>query len=370
MKYKVPFIKPSFPSHREIASDYKKITDANWYTNFGPYEQRFRKEIVEYLELPVDVCTVANATLGLEIAVRSLFVKTRHTREVITPSFTFASGPGVLVGQGFSPIFIDINDKWQPSIEQARTVLEDRSSQIAGILLCNTFGVGNTEIEKWEGLAKKYKKPLIIDSAAGFGSRYSKDEMIGGRGCCEVFSLHATKPFGVGEGGLIVSRDKDFIERCRQMTNFGFDDSRKAVWIGTNAKLQEINCALGLRLLKTLALRIEKRQQVLKDYKAVLAPNGFIFQPNDELSTVPFVSVISLSEERAQQTFSALQEASIEAKKYYDPVHTHPVFRDYYEDAQTLDLTNFTVGRILSLPLHDNMSKRVVDQITYVMLHN
>lgn len=363
MSYKVPFIKPSFPDSKDIAKDYESIVKANWFTNYGPFEQRFRREIQTYIKKPVSVCTVANATLGLEISMDALFTKTSQRKRVLMPSFTFAAGAGVLVNKGFDPVFIDIDASWQPDIEQAKMYLKNHNDKVSGILLCNIFGVGNRGVEEWEELASKYGQKLIIDSAAGFGSEYSKNEYLGARGDCEIFSLHATKPFGIGEGGLIVSRNKGLIEVCRSITNFGFNAERKVVVAGTNAKLQEISCAIGLRQIRSLKRNITNRQNSLRHYKKRLLPYGFIFQPNDELSTVPFVSLLSLSQSTTEAVTRSLEKMSIECKHYYDPLHLQPAFQQYVSEDVSLETTEFMVGRILSLPLHQNMSKKLIDQI-------
>lgn len=363
MSYKVPFIKPSFPSAKDLVNDYEQIVDSNWFTNYGPFEQRFRKELKSYLKLPVEICTVANATLGLAVVFEALLTKTPSKRKVLMPSFTFAAGAGVLVNMGYEPVFIDIDANWQPDIEQARRYLDINEDRVAGILLCNVFGVGNRDVSKWESLASEYNLPLVIDSAAGFGSKYTKNEYVGGRGDCEIFSLHATKPFCVGEGGLIVSKNKKLIELCKSLTNFGFNSDRKVELAGTNAKLQEISCAIGLRQLKGLQKRIEGRQRSLEYYKQRLQPHGFIFQSNDELSTVPFVSVFVLSKSTLQNVSKSLSENEIEHKFYYDPLHTQPAFEKYTLDTILLETTNFMAGRTISLPLHDNMKRLTIDKI-------
>jgi len=136
-------------------------------------------------------------------------------KKVLLPSFTFAAGAEAILRSGFEPLFIDVDRKsWQPNIEQAEQILTE-SDDIAGILLCNVFGVGNTNITEWEKLASKFAKPLIIDSAAGFGSKYFDEEKVGTRGDCEIFSMHATKPFAIGEGGLVVSKNEKLLG-CKQ----------------------------------------------------------------------------------------------------------------------------------------------------------
>lgn len=361
VRYNIPFVKPVFPSPSDISDDFVMIARSNWYTNFGPYEQEFRKRTAEFIGNNIGVCTTANATLALEIACRILFKNNTERREVLIPSFTFASGANTLFSLGLEPVFIDINEEWQPNIEQAETYIMQNKDRLAGILLCNTFGVGNPSVDKWEQLSEAHDIPLVIDSAAGFGSRYNKNEYMGARGDCEIFSLHATKPFAVGEGGLITSKNKDFIDLSRSLTNFGFNKERKIDHLGTNAKLQEINCAIGIRQLQILEDRLKTRQRLLSLYIEKLSPKGWTFQPNSQYSTVAFVSARVSSEQDANKIISRLIRKGVEVKQYYDPLHGQPLFKD--TKRLSVEKTNEIASCIVCLPLHDDMTEETIEYI-------
>src|SRR5262249_17147264 len=136
---------------------------------------------------------------------------------------------------------------------------------------------------------------LVIDSAAGFGSHYADGTRVGTRGACEIFSLHATKPFAIGEGGALVSRDPRLVEQAYSFQNFGFTKSPEAVQLGLNAKLQEISAAIGLRQLVHLDDRLASRRQVLESYRDGLADTGAVFQNNAEAASLCFASVCCTS---------------------------------------------------------------------------
>lgn len=372
MKYKIRFIRPSFPNETDLIKDYRQIVTNNWYTNFGPFEQEFRKAAAKFIGSKAHATTVANATLGLDISIKALFDKTESCNKVIVPSFTFPAGPAVLVANGFQPVFIDIDRlTWQPDINDAREVIEKDQSSISGILLCNTFGVGNREIGEWEKLSKEYNKPLIIDSAAGFGSTYNGEEKLGVRGDCEIFSFHATKPFSIGEGGLVVSKSETLINKLRSIQNFGFDSNQKIAVIGTNAKLQELNCAIGIQQLQDFSTRLNGRVKTLLTYKNSLKNIGFKFQDNDQNSTVPFTSIIATSSKQARTIFRNLNDNGVEARKYYQPLHTVPIFTENSVKARrTLDVTEDIYSRIIALPVHDFMKESEINYVINLLKNN
>jgi len=365
VKYRIPFIKPAFPAASEIAEDYAKIVESNWFTNFGPYEREFTKRAAGFLGEDMFACSVSSATLGLLIAIQTLFEQKDNRKKVLVPSFTFAAGPEMLILSGFTPVFIDIDkDSWQPDLNQAEEYIRNNQDSVAGILLCNSFGVGNSSIDKWENMAQLYNKPLIIDSAAGFGSMYDDSQRVGIKGDCEIFSLHATKPFAVGEGGLIVSENQELIERLKSFENFGFNHDKKIEIVGINAKMQEFNAAIGLRQLEGFDSRLTNRRLNLEKYKAKLTPIGCVFQDNDQNSTIPFVSVVTVSKGLTAVSLDRLVQSGVEARKYYEPLHNQSILMQKSEVLGDLFVTTDIYDRIMSLPLYDSMTEEEIDFIT------
>jgi dTDP-4-amino-4,6-dideoxygalactose transaminase len=305
---------------------------------------------------------VSSGTAGLYLAVSTTFRTDR--RIALVPSFTFAAGPLVLRSLGFDLAFVEIDrPSWQPDVDQARRFLGERGTETAGILLTTTFGVANADIASWEELAAEHDVPLVVDSAAGFGSRYASGEAVGSRGTCEVFSFHATKVVAVGEGGAVSSTDRELIAEIDKRKNFGFDEHRESVSLGTNAKLPELSCAIGLRQLNVLTQRIAKRQVTFDLYRRQLAPLGFEFQPLAEHAALPFVSALSPSGVDRDLLMAALGDDGIGCRCYYNPpVHRHAVFRDA-EPVGSLEVTDDFAGRILSLPLWDHLPDQSIARI-------
>ncbi len=363
----IPFIRPSFPGPAELAEDFRRIAHANRYTNFGPKERQFARALGDYLGPDLHVATLANGTMALIAAMHVTFGAGNRDRYVLMPSFTFVGVAQAALWTGYRPWFIDIDpDTWQPGVPSARAVLERSRDRIAGIVLANIFGVGNPQIECWEGLAAEWELPMVIDSAAGFGSTYPAGDRVGGRGNCEIFSLHATKPFAVGEGGALISRDPRLVEQAYRFQNFGFADSPEARHFGLNAKLQEINAAIGLRQLIGLDNRLESRRHVLSSYRARLAPEGLRFQQNAEASSLCFASACCTSVDHKAAVMSNLRENAIQARDYYNPPqHRHPYFVANKELLESTDLavTEDICSRIVSLPVHDHMASDDVARV-------
>lgn len=358
----IPFLSPTFPDPADVARDYAAIVERGIFSNSGPMEVEFTSRLERWVGGDAKAAVVSSGTVGLYLAVSTTFHSDRPI--ALVPSFTFAAGPLVLRSLGFDIKFVESDPaSWQPDLDQVRRFLRQRSADTAGILLTTTFGVANGDIASWEELAAEHDVPLVIDSAAGFGSRYEDGAPVGTRGTCEVFSFHATKVLAVGEGGAVSSSDADLIAEIDKRKNFGFDAHREAVSLGTNAKLPELSCAIGLRQLDVLTQRIAKRQLVFDLYKRRLMPLGFRFQPLAEHAALPFVSALTPSEVDRDLLIAALKDDGIECRCYYNPpVHRHAVFREP-EPVGSLDVTDDFARRILSLPLSDHFPESGIDRI-------
>lgn len=361
----IPFIRPDLPDPNLLSGDLAAIGQANWYTNFGPIEREFRKDIASFLEQPgLFVATMNNATTGLMAALAGLLPRGDGNSHVAIASFTFAAGAQAIIWHGYKPAWFDIDAvSLQPSIASFRALLANEPN-ISAILLTNTFGIGNSEIGEWEDLADSLGLPLIIDSAAGFGSRYLSGELLGSRGDCEVFSFHATKPFAIGEGGAVTTRSESLADQMRRFTNFGFGASQGAIEIGLNGKLQELNAAIGRRQLTAFGDSLQSRRAVLDHYITAFAELPLIFPSAIRESSVCFASVILNSPGSLDGTLASLRDARIDVRTYYSPqLHHQPWFRRF---APKVSLTESedTSKRVISLPVLPNMKPEEITSVT------
>jgi dTDP-4-amino-4,6-dideoxygalactose transaminase len=359
---RIRLITPVFPPVAEVAADYDAIVGNGVFSNGGPFERRFAMSLASWIGNGAVVSVVSSATSALELAIQAMLGSNARKR-VLVPSFTFAAGPLAVIRAGFTPLFIDIDaNTWQPSMEDAAAALEEHDD-VGGILLTSTFGVANEAVADWERLAQGHGLPLIIDSAAGFGSLYPWGEPLGARGDCEVFSLHATKTLAIGEGGAVVSRDPRVAATVDQLKNFGFDNRRQSAAVGTNAKLSELSSAIGMRQLARLPGRLRARQAILAAYRARLEPLGVAFQPGVERAAIPFVSALLPTEEWRDRFVAALENGLVECRTYYNPpAHRHSVFGEWRSD-RALPATDDIAARIISLPMADDLSDDAVERV-------
>ena len=239
------------------------VFDGGRLTNRGPCVREFETEIAARSSARHAVA-MTNGTVALEIGARALGL----SGEVIVPAFTFVATPHALRWQGIEPVFCDV-DPLTHNIDPA-DVERRITPRTTGILAVHLWGRPAPHAEL-KDIAKRYGLRLMYDAAHAFGCEY-EGQGIGGLGDLSIFSFHATKVLGTGEGGAIVTNDDDIAERVRLMQNFGFTGLDTVVALGINGKMNEMSAAMGLTGLDQVDgwIRINRSHREL--YREALAP--------------------------------------------------------------------------------------------------
>ena len=233
------------------------MINREWLTNNGPSVKELESKIASYLGVKHCVC-VCNATIGLELVQRALNL----TGEVIIPSFTFIATANSLRWQKIDPVFCDIKpDNHLIDTSKIEALITPRTSAIMAVPIWGQA----CDYNELENLAQRHNLKLVFDAAHAFGCK-SGDSYIGGFGDAEVFSLHATKYFSTGEGGVITTNSDALAEKLKYMRNFGFDGYDKTVSLGTNAKMSEFAAAYGLAAFDNLENILNQNRFVYKSY--------------------------------------------------------------------------------------------------------
>jgi len=333
---------------------FERVRDAferKWLTNDGPYVRELEERIELLLAVKHCIC-VANATLGLQFLARALAME----GEVIVPSFTFIATPHAVLWEGMMPVFAEV-DAQTHCIDphDVARLITDKTSAICGVHLWGTA----CEVELLQGIADDNGLALYFDAAHAFGcSGHSR--LIGNFGDAEVFSFHATKFFHSFEGGAITTNDDDLAERLRRMRNFGFaGDNTPAGMLGINAKMNEINAAMGLTNLESLDSFIETNAQLYKLYSELLSGVVKVYE-FEELTARNYQYVV-IETDDADHLKDVLWEQGIRARRYFSPpCHLLPPY-NYVKGS--LPVTEALAKRTLCLPTGMNVSEEDVARV-------
>ena len=363
----IPLLRPSPVRLSRFVEELKAIEQSGHFTNFGPVNAQFEAEVVARIFGGVGAClTVSNATLGLMLAIRDAIGENRgHGRYALMPSFTFAATAQAALWNGLTPLFCDIDENdWSPSAAAEEALLERYGDQIAVIVPYATFG-NCIDLAHYDRLTRDYGVPVVVDAAASLGSRDDRGNGFGaGFRQPVVFSMHATKPFAAGEGGLIYCADAETAQRLRAMSNFGFGDARIATMPGLNAKLPEVGALQALGKLDAFEPAIAHRSAAAARYTANL--EGWTFQRLAGRRTAHTFMPVLLPDYCAGQRpeiLARLVDWGIGAATYFSPhLAEHPYFQQTCLRGD-LAVTEQIAARIIVLPLSDDITMDEIDEV-------
>ena len=260
---------------------------------------------------------------------------------------------------GLTPLICDVTpDTWELDPAAVERMIARHGSDIACVVPYAPFGAP-VDLAWYAELKAKHGVGVVIDAAASLGS---KDEFGIGFGAdapfALVYSMHATKTFSVGEGGLIHSGDRALIERLRAMAGFGFDGSRSATLTGMNAKLPETTAVLAHAKLADIDRVVAHRNALEDAYRAVL--HGFQLQavPDTGVRATQFLPVLLPPGIDRATVADRLAEEGIGTGAYFSPhLGEQPWFRRVSKIEPT-PVADDISARIISLPVIDRMTAR------------
>lgn len=352
----IPLIRPNPPKLSGLADALADIEESGIFSNYGPVNTRLEKQVVSDIFNSEGACvTVANATLGLMLAIKLAVGWQPSGRYALMPSFTFAAAAHAALWCGLTPLFCDIDpETWLPSADAEDALLRQYGDQIAVIFPNATFG-NCLDLARYQRISTATGIPLVIDAAASLGS-LDADGVAFGMGSRNplVFSMHATKAFATAEAGLVYCNDKSLIASLRTMGNFGFGLPRTATMPGLNTKLGEVSALLGLTKLREIDAVADRRQALYALYQDLLP--DFTFQRMTGRRTAhPFVSVL-VPEARAGlvgEVTAALGRQGIGSGSYFTPHLAEQPFFQKTGVAGDLTVTEAVNQRIIALPMSD-----------------
>ncbi|MGI0107863.1 DegT/DnrJ/EryC1/StrS family aminotransferase [Salinimicrobium sp. WS361] len=338
--------KTFLPPQEEYQAILSRAWDAGWITNRGVLVKELEEKLKTYLGVP-NIIATTNGTLPLQIAIKALGL----TGEIITTPFSYVATTSSIVWENCKPVFVDIHPDYftidESLIEAAVT---DRTT---AILATHVFG-NPCNVEAIEKIAVKHNLKVIYDGAHCFGVTY-KGTSIFNFGDVSTCSFHATKLFHTGEGGAIFCGDANLSQKLYFHHNFGHDGPDKFKGIGINAKMSELQAALGLAVFVYINTLITGRKKVFQYYYERLVEEKNIrllkIRPETELN-YSYFPVIFENEEVCLKVKQRLEKLYIYPRRYFYPSLN---LMDYAEGDSCLIAENYST-QILCLPMYHDLS--------------
>ena len=316
--YRFPAIRPEIPPMLRWARHMERAEQRNWFTNFGELSLELERELQLRWGFSGGVAICTNNGTS---AIAAPLIAQEVDGPVLLPAFTFPATLSAVKMAGCQPVLMDVSTQsWIVEPAELDRKLSETKAQAA--VLVSPFGF-DCDFSGHIEVAVSHNAALIIDSAAGLGG--GRNNVESADRVYEAYSMHATKPFGVGEGGVIFCAS-EAASKIRSALNFGLPTRfgvEVARW-GINGKISEAHSAVGLEVLETFAERLALRRALAAQYIAGLAGLRDIEYPRDPLaSTWQVFPVLMPTTAAADALVNETQRMGMEVRRYYRPSLTH-----------------------------------------------
>jgi dTDP-4-amino-4,6-dideoxygalactose transaminase len=333
----LPVTKPFLPNLERYIGYLEGIYARERLTNNGPLVRELEARLSEYLGVEHVVLT-ANGTLALMVAYHALGL----SGEVITSPFSFVATASSLVWSGLHPVYADIDPETfnidPGAIEKA---LSGATSAICGV---HVYG-NPCDIAGIEALAEPNRLPVIYDASHAFGARIG-DRSLLDYGDISVLSFHATKLFHTAEGGALILQDAALASAARELLNFGFSQDGAIARVGINAKMNELEAAMGVCVLDDIDFILDERRKIAEFYESALTPE---IQYQGRLPAVvrnyAYFPVVFKTSRQRDLVQKRLLAKGIETRIYFTP---------------SLDTVEVLAGRSNGCPASWSLTERVL----------
>lgn len=336
-----------------------RIYDSGWLTNNGSLVRELETRLAEHFGVKHLIC-VANGSLALQLAYKALDLK----GEVITTPFSFAATTSTLAWEGLTPVFADIDkENFNLDPNNIEPMITEHTCAIVPV---HVFG-NPCQVEAIQSIANKHNLKVIYDAAHAFGVNYTDQngntQSALNFGEISTLSFHATKLFHTIEGGAVITNDEELANKIRLLINFGITGPTTIESVGTNAKMNEFEAAMGLCVLDEIENITTQRKEIWQTYQQEL--EGLVkFQKWNEYSkpNYAYVPVLFEAEEQLLKVETKLKESNIIPRRYFYPSLDT---LDYLKNKQACLTSRDIASRILCLPIYPGLlveqQQKVID---------
>jgi dTDP-4-amino-4,6-dideoxygalactose transaminase len=357
----IPVLIPSLPETDAIVPYLRRIDEARIYSNYGPLTNEFTARLCRFIaaqsgEGPVHAALISSGTTAIELALRYRSAG-RAGRYCVLPSWTFIATAHAVANVGLSPYFTDVDaETLALTPEIAARALQANPGDVAAVIVVSPCGAP-VDVGAWEAFEAEHGVPVVFDAAAAaLNLRH-----VGAQPLC--VSLHATKAFGIGEGGAIITSDAAMVEAITAMTGFGFSaGSRVSQMRGGNYRISEYAAAVGLAVLDGVDARIARLREVSLAYVAGFERIGVPMQAGFGHDWLTMTANAIFAPTAVAEVTAAFDEAGIQWRRWYGGgCHTHPTFATCPHDG--LPATRGVAETAIGVPFFPSIAPEQIAQV-------
>lgn len=353
MKVYYNYLPDEFRNVDNIINDWKLLIKSSDFT-LGKYVEKFERKFETYVGVGNCIST-NNGTDALILSLKALGICAGD--EVITVANTFYATVGAIVAVGAIPVLVDADDRFQINIDSIEEAITKKTKAVIPV----HWGGASPNMKKIKKLCDNYEIFIIEDACMGIGA-LENGQHPGTTGNVNAFSMHPLKSLNaMGDGGMVVTDDKDLASWLRKYRNHGMIDRDHIEFWGVNMRMQPLQAIVGCHGLDKLSKVINKRNanaRILDKGFAML--NEFVSVPKRiENNTETFALYMALFDKR-DELKQYLIDNDVEVKIHYPiPLHLQKAsIENCRFDKNKLKNVEYQSKRLLTIPVHQFLNEK------------
>jgi UDP-4-amino-4,6-dideoxy-N-acetyl-beta-L-altrosamine transaminase len=353
----------------------------------------FEQYVAEYCGAKYAVA-VANATAGLQIALKSLDLEDNST--VATSPISFVASSNSIIYNNLKPFFVDIDrETGNISVEKLTELLQE-GLQISAVIPVH-FAGQSCNMSELKELSGKYNFKIVEDAAHALGGQHKDGSKVGSCKLSDitVFSMHPVKSITSGEGGIITTNDKAIYLKLIRLRSHGINklddqfinqinsqtNGETNLWyyemiqLGYNFRLTDIQAALALSQMKRLDRFISKRRKIAHDYFTLLKNIKYLkplIQINEIEKSALHIFVLNIDFTKLNisrnQLMQKLREKRIGSQVHYIPIPMQPYYKNLGFEPSDYPNAMYYYNSTLSIPIFPKLKRRQVKYISQTLI--
>ena len=312
-----------------------KVLEENTYLTTGPKVKEFEEKVCNYVGCNFGVA-VNSGTAALHCATFAAGIKKQD--EVIVPAISFVATSNVVLYQGGTPIFCDIDtETLNMNVNEIESLITEKTKAIIMVDMCGQ----PCNYDKIREICNKHNLLLIQDAAHSIGAKY-KDKKVGSYADITCFSFHPVKNITTCEGGMMVTNHEKFYKKAISFRSHGVSRDYIAReksnchyyemnHLGFNYRIPDVLCALGISQINKLDLFIKERNKIADYYTNYFKNNEYIIPLKKYYDCAYHIYIIKLNCDKLNKSrdeiFKELKLNNIGVNVHYMPIYLHPYYQ-------------------------------------------
>jgi perosamine synthetase len=261
---KIPHNKPSIDKNEAKAIE--EVLECGWIAQ-GDQVGLFENKICDYMGFEDNsAVALSNGTSALFLALKLLGIKS-PTDEVVLPNYVCSALLNAIFMNNAKPIVVDVDKvDFNISYDEVKKKINEKTK---AIIVPHIFGVPADVIR-----IRELGIPIIEDCAQALGSKINNTH-VGLFGDIAILSFYATKLITTGQGGMLVSKNSEYIEKAK---DYREHDMRKEYYPRFNFQMTDIQAAMGIVQLKKFNILLQKRKKIAEKYIQICNKKNWDYQ--------------------------------------------------------------------------------------------